>query len=73
MKNWIKFIITMLIGFSFARVIFLIVHNSNIADLSLIDFFYSFLYKIRYDHSVIGYFTLPVLLIFIFGKITNSL
>ena len=61
MKNWIKFIFTMLIGFSFARVIFLIVHNSNIADLSLIDFFYSFLYGIRYDLSVIGYFTLPIL------------
>ena len=73
MKNWIKFIFTMLIGFSFARVIFLIVHNSNIADLSLIDFFYSFLYGIRYDLSVIGYFTLPVLLIFIFALLIEKL
>ena len=56
-----------------ARVIFLIVHNSNIVDLPFIEFFYSFLNGLRYDISVIGYFTLPVLLIYIFvllfGKI----
>ena len=66
MKNWIKLIIALIIGFSMARVIFLIVHNSNIVDLPFIEFIYSFLNGLRYDISVIGYFTLPVLLIYIF-------
>ena len=73
MKNWRKLIIALIIGFSMARVIFLIVHNSNIVDLPFIEFIYSFLNGLRYDISVIGYFTLPVLLIYIFvllfGKI----
>ncbi len=51
----------------------IIAAGSSVVDLPFIEFIYSFLNGLRYDISVIGYFTLPVLLIYIFvllfGKI----